>query len=339
MNIPFPKESFTPINDIILQSVTAPAIIEAIKIKMFDVLENQEKSLDDLAQEFGFIPYKLETVLNLLEVRGLVEKRDEKYSNSKIASEFLVSTAPLYQGLAAIVSMGFCETVNSSLGEMLKKDKQERKDTDKKWSTEEAMEGTAQNAVAGGLQKAVEIISELPDFNSFKLMADLGGNHGTYTMSILDKNPDLAGIICDLPKVADVAEKRCAQMGYAGRITGYGVDLRTGALPDEKFDLILTSHFLYSCQDNLEPLFEKINQALLPGGWFVAHHHAHRGSDMSKETVVALEMMTRLCGYFSHFIEAEVLETKLAASGFGNFQQKWTDHDNGLLLFAAQKEK
>ncbi len=337
MNIPFPNESFTPVTDIIIQSITAQAILESIKVKMFDMLENGECSVDELAKKLGFIPYKLGTLMELLKENGLVVKNGEKFSNSRLSSEFLVSTAPLYQGLAVMLSMEFRENVNRSIGEWLKKDVKERKSTDEKWSTQKAMEGTAQESLTGGLQKTVEIISELPGFSSFKLMGDLGGNHGTYTMSLLDKNPDLSGIICDLPNVADIAEKRCAQMGYGGRVRGYGFDVRTDELPDEKFDLILTSHFLYCCQDDLDSVFQKVNQALVSGGWFVAHHYAKQDSEMSGKTVTALELMTRLCGYHSHFIEAEVLETKLSASGSGNFQQQWTDESSGLLFFAAQK--
>lgn len=337
MNIPFPKEDFSPIHSLITRSVSTQVMREAVEVKLFDELEIKPCSLEMLAAHFGFVESKLSAILDLLDAYGLVSKNDGVYSNTPLASEYLVTNAPLYQGLAMKLTMGFCDGVNSRMDELLKQDGQERGSTDKKWSAADAMEGTAQESVGGGLQKAVESVCNLPEFEKFKLMADLGGNHGNYTMSILSRNPEMKGIILDLPHVVKISEERCSRMGYGERVEGVALDMREDELPLKNFDLLFASHVLYACQENIQPLLHKIANSLRPGGWLASHHYARTGSALSRETIASLEVITKLSGYFSHFIEPEFLEQELAACGFGNFKRYETDSAKGIMLVLAQK--
>lgn len=337
MNVPFPKEDFSSIESLITRSVSTQAILEAVDFKLFDELEMKPRTLSALAVHFGFIEAKLGAILELLEAYGLVSEGNGRYSNTSLSSEYLVSSAPLYQGQAMKLTAGFCSGVNSRMGELLKSSGEERGNTDRKWSTVDTMEGTAQVSLGGGLQRAVKAVSELEGFDDFRLMADLGGNHGNYTMSILDRNPQMNGVILDLPDVVEFSMKRCAKMGYDKRIEGVGLDMREDELPLREFDLVFASHILYACQENMQPLLQKVYNSMRPGGWFAAHHHARTGSGMSPETIASLEVITKLSGYFSHFIEPEFLEEELAACGFGNFKRYETNSAKGITLIAAQK--
>ena len=60
-----------------------------------------------------------------------------------------------------------------------------------------------------------EFITALPEFLTLKHMCDLGGNHGFYTMALLDKNAQLRGTVCDLLKVAELARGLIAEMGLS----------------------------------------------------------------------------------------------------------------------------
>ena len=338
MQFPAPKEDFSLVHDVLLQSVPAYVILEAVKSNVFDLLEKEPMALSELAKELGFIEAKLGAVLDLLEACNLVEKENDAYANTTLASEYLVSTAPLYQGGAMGLTMQFSRHVTGQVHDLLTADEEERRKTDDEWATIEAMEGLAQEAVSGGLQRAVSAVCSLPDFNHFERMADLGGNHGNYTMSILAQHATMRADILELPHVARIAEERCAKLGYGERVKGIALDMRHEPLPEEKYDLLFASHALYSFQGNIKPVLKKIANSLRPGGWFAAHHYARTGSSMGPQAIASLEILTKLVGYFSHYLEPDVLEQELRSLGFDRFNKEWTDNRKSVLLFTAQKQ-
>ncbi|NDV21417.1 methyltransferase [Desulfovibrio sp. JC022] len=337
MNYPKPEQDFSPVHNLIIQSVSSQVVMEAVNFKLFDTLELKPASVKGLAEYFEFDELKLGSMLDLLESCDLVQNEQGLYSNTHLATEYLVSTSPLYQGLAMGLTMDFCSEVIRDMGELLKGKKSQRDDSDKKWAATDAMEGTAQESLSGGLHTTVDAICELPGFHDFKLMGDLGGNHGNYTMSVLARNPQLEGVVLDLPHVAPLAEQRCRDNGFDKRVRGMAVDMREEELPLLDFDLIFASHVLYACRGNLTPVLKKIAKSIRPGGWFCANHYAKTGSPMSTQTIASLEVITTFAGYFSHFIEPDVLEKELAECGFGNFHRTWSDSNKGILLVSAQK--
>ncbi|WP_419780635.1 methyltransferase [Maridesulfovibrio sp.] len=337
MNYPKPEQDFSPVHSLIIRGVTSQAIMEAVNFKLFDTLEMKPASVKELAEFFEFDELKLGAMLDLLEACDLVQSSEGMYSNTHLSTEYMVSTSPLYQGLAMGLTMDFCSLINKDMGELLRGKASKRDESDTKWAAKDAMEGTAQESLSSGLHETVYAISNLPGFDGFRLMGDLGGNHGNYTMSLLARNPQMDGIILDLPHVVPLAEDRCREMGYGERVSAIGLDMRKDELPQKDFDLIFASHVLYACQGNLKPILQKMAKSLRPGGWFCANHYAKTGSPMSTQTIASLEVITTFAGYFSHFIEPDVLEAELRECGFGNFRRAWSDSSKGIMLVSAQK--
>ncbi|WP_415718526.1 methyltransferase [Maridesulfovibrio sp.] len=337
MNYPKPEQDFSPIHSLIIRGVTSRVIMEAVNSRLFDALEIKPGSVKELAESLEFDELKLRAMLDLLEACNLVQSADGRFSNTHLATEYLVSTSPLYQGLALGLTMDFCSMVSREMGELLRGETSKSDDTDAKWAAHDAMEGTAQESLSSGLHETAYAVSTLPGFDDFLLMGDLGGNHGNYTMSLLDLNPKMHGVILDLPHVAPLSEERCKEKGYGDRISSVGLDMREDELPQKNFDLIFASHVLYSCRGNLKPLLQKIAKSIRSGGWFCANHYAKSGSPMSAHTIASLEVLTIFAGDFSHFIEPDELEAELRECGFGNFRRSWSDSSKGILLVSAQK--
>jgi 16S rRNA G1207 methylase RsmC len=55
------------------------------------------------------------------------------------------------------------------------------------------------------------------DFSRFGKIVDVGGGHGTLLLSILEANPQLSGILFDLPHVTESAKKHLEAAGLTGR--------------------------------------------------------------------------------------------------------------------------
>ena len=165
---------------------------------------------------------------------------------------------------------------------------------------------------------------------------DIGGNHGEFSMALLELNPHLRGDIADLPGVVPAANERIARRGYAQRLQAIPCDLRTSRLPELRYDLILASHILYAFMDALEPLLAMLHASLKPGGWFVAQHLNPEGNLPAEYTSV-VEFITRISGYKTHYIAEDSLTAALRQAGFSNIKTAPAGQHQGGLIVAAQK--
>ena len=65
---------------------------------------------------------------------------------------------------------------------------------------------------------ANEEILSLYDFSGFKKIIDVGGGHGGLITSILQKNPNLNGVLFDAPEVIEGARRKIEAAGLNGRL-------------------------------------------------------------------------------------------------------------------------
>lgn len=337
MAFPKPTTSFAPVDDIIMEALNARVLMEALGMKLFDHLSGSPMPASQLAQSMGFDAERLESFLDILANRELLSNSGGTYANTPRAEEFLVSTASLYQGQAMEMQRIFNDNVCDNISALLKGEGMAREKTDDSWSDGLTMDGMLQHALTGQLQEAVEFIGALPEFPSFRTMADVGGNHGHYTMELLEQNPDLTGTILDLPDVMEPARARCERFGFGKRITCQPFDLRTDDLAEEAYDLVLTSHMLYACEEDLETPLARIFKSVKPGGCFVSHHFAREGG-ASQTYKTTVELLTRLSGYGTHFLSRSELEKALGRVGFSDFSHTFTGTKGQTLLLVARKQ-
>ncbi|WP_147822537.1 methyltransferase [Salidesulfovibrio onnuriiensis] len=336
MTFPLPKTSLSPVENILMDTIACQAVMNAVRMRLFDHLETPADA-PALAAALELKKEPLEALLDLLVHRELLRVDGKAYANTEMSGEYLVSTSPLYQGQALELQFQHNDALRQDLPAMLRGETPARDQTDAGWGENDIMEGTLQHALNGQLQKAVRFIAALPEFDSFRTMADIGGNHGHYSMELLERNPDLKSTILDLPHVIEPAAQRCRDKGFGERVTCEPFDLRENSLPDEAYDLVFTSHILYACKDTLEQVFRDIYQSLKPGGCFATHHFAPEGgaSEHYKRNV---ELLTRLMGYDSHFLSYRELEKPLLAAGFKDLSHTFTGADGQTLLLVARKK-
>ena len=334
-----PRNDFEPVHSMLMQSIAAKAVMGAVELKLFDYMEGGGGTVAELADRLGLVADRLEPLMDILVAATIVQKNGSRYANTAMSSEFLMTSKPLYQGLSMQLTMQFIGSVDGSIAGLIAGETIDRNTTDDQWSEDDVMEGTAQEAKGSGLVPVVNMIAELPGFSKFRTMCDIGGNHGMFTLGLLERNEAMSGVIFDLPHVAEQAQKRCDSLGFSHRVVAKGLDFRKDRLPDEQFDLALTSHVLYAFKDNLNDALGWIADGMRPGGWFVSHHYAGRGDSGKEMTTASLELLTRLCGYPSHFIEQDELSVALSTAGFEDIRYRRTT-ENGLgLITAAQKSR
>jgi SAM-dependent methyltransferase len=317
MHITHPATPFDPIESLLYAATAAKGLMAALDLGVFGHLAQGDKSAGELAGLTGTRPDRLEALLDLLRARGVLEKTAQGYANSQAAQEYLTPGGPLYQGRALALNMHFFAPLEDDLVAALRGGDGQRREADTAWAMEDVMEGTADHAKSGALFRVIRLITALPGFSGMRAMADVGGNHGEFTMALLDENPNLTGTIFDLPHVAPLSAARCRARGYGERIAAASFDLRTDALAESAFDLALASHVLYGVAQDLERGVEKIARALKAGGWMVSHHFAPGGRDPVSEA--GQELLTRLAGYPTHFLPLDMVIGAMGRQGLGDF--------------------
>jgi predicted O-methyltransferase YrrM len=337
MNIPQIDSNFRELDDILNAGYAPNVISTAIKLGLFDALAEEPMDVRTLAAKLGTVKDLTEAFANVLVALNLLAKTGADYSLAPLSKDFLVKSSPAYQGGMIAMTSQFSEVMNK-MPELLKNGPPEAFDSGM-WANAEFMKVMGQGVMGGSIQDATEFISALPEFPNLHRMCDLGGNHSFYTMALLDKNPRLSGTICDLPEVVKLAKEVISEMGYSNRIDTIGCDLETDGSIGEGYDLVLVSHVIYAWKGHLEDVFEKISEAMVPGGVFVSNHLSMDNDCCGPVSGTMMELMTRLGGYPTHHLSEEELKSALAACGFGDFTVRPAEDGRQYrsLILAARK--
>ena len=339
MFVTIPENDFGPVRNLIVESITPKLIMAAVDLKLFDHISSGGVNAVSLAETMGLVADRLESVLDVLVACEILEFKDGIYKNTPLAVEYLVSSSQLYQGKALQLSSHFNSMIEDSIPELLAGGEMQRGVTDSEWGARDAIEGTAQDAMSSGLAPVVDCISQLPGFDGFTSMCDIGGNHGLYTLGVLELNLKMVGVIYDLPHVLDLVQSRCNDMGFRKRVSTSAFNFREDHLPESQYDVAVMSHILYAMKKDLSNAVEKVARTLKPGGWLVSHHYTRYEKSGDLKAKASLEALTRLCGYSSHFIEKDELTKVLLSHGFENIRYEDVSENGFGLITMAQLEK
>jgi hypothetical protein len=104
------------------------------------------------------------------------------------------------------------------------------------WYSQNPEEADYFNAAMGNLSGlAADELTRVYDFSKSKVALDVGGAHGVLLAAVLRANPNLSGILFDLPHVIETAGSAIADQGIAERCRlqsgDFFKELPTGADP------------------------------------------------------------------------------------------------------------
>lgn len=134
------------------------------------------------------------------------------------------------------------------------------------------------------------------DFSGFKRIVDVGGGHGALMSAILGANPNLQGIVFDLPEVVAGAPKLLAERGVADRCETVGGDffesVPTGA------DAYVSSVVLHDWSDELAcKILTNVRKAMNPSGKVLSIDAViPAGNDPYPGKILDLEMLVMTPG-------------------------------------------
>src|SRR4029077_8125207 len=120
------------------------------------------------------------------------------------------------------------------------------------------------NAMHGFTSGVTQDVTRLVDTSTARLAVDIGGASGTLVQSLMTANPQLHGIILDLPDVVPSATAAAAALGLAQRRSVWAGDF-FASLPES--DLYLLKHILHNWDDGqCIRILENCRRAMRPSG-------------------------------------------------------------------------
>lgn len=162
-----------------------------------------DKTAEEISQSLGTDPSLMKKFLNVLVSLGLLSKTGDRYAKTQLSEIFLKKKSPFYQGnLINLVLKNYQEW--AKLGEALKGQiTQESTSISESSFDKKFILAMAEANMRGPLFKVTEAISGLPEFKNARRLLDLGGGHGLHAIALAQENPQLQGMVFDLPPVVE----------------------------------------------------------------------------------------------------------------------------------------
>lgn len=293
-NLPEVNVSFKDLYRMLIAPIKPKLLLAGIELKVFNHL-SEPRSADAVAQAIGTHPGNTRLFLDGLAASDLVVKKRGLYQNTPVTQTFLVEGGPTSLGQMFTFSAQFF--VLDNLPKLVKEgppppSPESDMGSDEMWVQFAA--SLANYERAGAAQKAAQIVSELPEFSSFRKMLDLGGGPGLIGIAIVASHPSMKGVIFDRPAIVEVAENFIKEYQMQDRMEVLGGDFDYDPI-GEDYDLIWASAALNPSKD-LDSLMKKIYNALNPGGVFISFHDGLTHERTKPGIMVLSSMPTALMG-------------------------------------------
>lgn len=126
-------------------------------------------------------------------------------------------------------------------------------------------------ALASRARNVAPILAERVAMRDARLLLDVGGGSGLYSIAFLQRHPRLRAMVWDRPEVLKVASELAVSSGVADRLECVAGDMFTDAVPAGA-DVILLSNVLHDWDEpECELLLKRCAMALSPGGRVLIH--------------------------------------------------------------------
>jgi hypothetical protein len=240
------------LNRLITGYWTTQMVYVAAKLKLADLLTAGPRTAEDLAQETNTHAPSLYRLLRALASLGIfAEDSEHRFALTPLA-ECLRTDVPGSQHALAVMSG---EEHYLGWGELLYSVQTGKTGFEKLYgmgvfdylSQHEEQAKTFDAAMVGIHGRESQAMTDAYDFSQFKVLADIGGGNGSLLTAVLKKNPNLRGLLYDLPGVTQRAKDSIAAAGLADRI-----DIQAGSFFEKipsGADAYLMRHIIHDWDD------------------------------------------------------------------------------------------
>ena len=278
--------SFEEFYRIFFEPVRAKIMMTGLELKVFNHL-SEPVSAETVASAIYSNPENTVYFLNSLTAGGFVLKKNALYWNTPQTQAFLVEGRPTYLGGFFKAQSRWMEKAMEDMAGLIKKGAPphsgESIGAEKVWAEMAALTANYQRAGMG--QQIARLVSNLPEFISFKKMLDLGSGAGLIGIAITAEHPNMVGIIYDRSEVLEVAKGYIKEYEMEERVKIMAGDYHSDSI-GAGYDLIWSSATLNFAKHDIDHVLKKIYDALNPGGVFMNFNDGLTHERTKPETMV-----------------------------------------------------
>src|SRR5271166_7001225 len=269
-----PIEDVREISAITYGFMASKALFVALEFDMFTHIARGADSTQALATATGVAENRLITLLASLKSLGLVSEVGGRLINAPGTSKYLVAGAPgdfrdyvrFVNGAAGYESFRYLDMALRG----------ERVFQDKGWYEGVVYEGGIggerfSSAQHMGSLGPARLMAKRVDLKDRRMLLDVGGGSGAYSIAFCNANPQLSATILDFPQTVDTAKRYAREAGLADRIGNLAGNAVTTDWP-EGHDVVLLSYVWSAVGEaDIEVLAKRAAAALPTGGLCLVH--------------------------------------------------------------------
>jgi predicted nicotinamide N-methyase len=239
------------------------ALMAAVELDVFTAIERGQNTIPALAKAVGMSDRHAERLLTALTAMTLLEREGEHFANAPDVQRFLVKDSERYAGPWILFTKPRW-TAFGELGERLRRKTENRLGQYTEFTVEDARRYHAATYSIG--MGAARLFSRSVDLSGRKLMLDLGGGSGAYSIVATRNFPGLKAIVLDLPPVVVVAREYIAANDASERVSAVAGDFTASDFPQGVDVVVMASNLPQYEPALIRLVVAKAFAALVPGG-------------------------------------------------------------------------
>ena len=244
----------------------------AVALGIFDNLESEPKSLARLAEELKLNPDALERLLDACVGLHLLDRREDLYENTPVASTYLSKRSPSRL-------TGYINYSNTVMWKLWANLEDAVREGTNRWQqtfgwegpifshffrTEDARREFLMGMNGYGLISSPQVVAAF-DLGRFRRLVDLGGATGHLAIAACRRYPNLRAVVFDLPGALPLAREIIGASTVSDRIELIAGDFFVDALPEA--DLYALGRILHDWTEaKFLSLLRRVFDRLPPGG-------------------------------------------------------------------------
>ena len=274
----------------------ARILLTGVEVGLFERLARGPATAVEVARDRDLTLRGTEIVLDALVAMGLVTKNDGVYANTPDADRLLIDGGAESQA-HILRHVGHTFRAWAQLDDVVRHGLR-REEQDKATLADPVANRHFILGMAEVSRERVGPIVDLLPLEGARRLVDLGGGPGHYACAAVQRFPELAAAVVDLPLTISVARDHLAAQGLADRIETVVCDFYRADPLDlgGPADVVLISQVLHAeGPDENQALLSRLAPHVRPGGWVVVSENA-AGPDRTAPLPAALFAVNMLAG-------------------------------------------
>jgi SAM-dependent methyltransferase len=274
----------TPILDTLVALLLAKTIMAATAMNLFDVLEAEPLTVDEIVSKCGTHLLPTEKLLRALYACKYVHFKNKRYGLAPVSRRWLLTSRPTSLHSAVLHrkldlrAMEFETYLQTGRGPGFH-GRLEPED----WRLYQ--QGQASHAAL----ILNEVIARAPMPNGATDLLDLGGSHGLYSYGFCNRYPRLRARVVDLATPSETFDSPWIAQMALDRVEFQEANILTVELPEKAFDAVLIANVFHHFDEGTNrELVRRAAETLRPGGIVIAVDAVRPAEIEQSEQVEAL---------------------------------------------------